>query len=213
MRYWLVFLILVPVVALAQVQQPGQVEPTQQPQAQLPDTMSAPPFTVRDKFDYRVVQTFGLRGFAGAAIGAAIGQARDAPHEWGQGVGGFADRYASGFAGNLSRQTFAFVLESTFHEDPRYFPSEDKSKKLRALNAVKQIIFAKNDNGTDTFAYARIFSNFGSAQLVNVWQPKSTGSVNSGLIRGLIGLGADAAYNFMQEFIPFTRPISLRHRH
>ncbi len=200
-------------IALAQVQQPGQLQPTQPQQSQLPDTVSAPPFTVRDKFDYRVVQTFGLRGFAGAAIGAAIGQARNAPHEWGQGVGGFADRYASGFAGNLSRQTFAFVLESAFHEDPRYFPSEDKRKKMRALNAVKQVIFAKNDNGTDTFTYARIFSNFGSAQFVNVWQPKSTGSVSSGLIRGVIGLGADAAYNFMQEFVPFTRPHSLRHRH
>jgi len=99
------------------------------------------------------------------------------------------------------------------HEDPRYFPSKDKSMKLRALNAAKQTIFAKNDNGSDTFAYARVFSDFGSAQFVNIWQPKSTGSVSNGLVRGLIGLGVDAAYNFMQEFVPFTRPRSLRHKH
>ncbi len=85
--------------------------------------------------------------------------------------------------------------------------------KLRALNAAKQTIFAKNDNGSDTFAYARVFSDFGSAQFVNIWQPKSTGSVSNGLVRGLIGLGVDAAYNFMQEFVPFTRPRSLRHKH
>ncbi len=195
-----------------QAQQPGQSQQSGQ-NPKLPDTMSAPPFTMADKFDYRVVQSFGLRGFAGSAVGAAIGQARNSPHEWGQGVEGFADRYASGFGGNLSRQTFAFVLESAFHEDPRYFPSEDKSMKLRAINALKQVVYAKNDNGSGTFAYARVFSDFGSAQFVNVWQPKSTGSVGDGLVRGLIGLGADAAYNFMQEFIPFTRPISLRHRH
>ncbi len=37
--------------------QPGQVQqPGAPPQAlQIPDTQSAPPFTVRDKFDYRVV--------------------------------------------------------------------------------------------------------------------------------------------------------------
>src|ERR1700761_471733 len=64
--------------------QPGQVQlPGAPPQAlQIPDTQSAPPFTVRDKFDYRVVQSFGLRGFVGAAISAGFGQGIDSPHEW-----------------------------------------------------------------------------------------------------------------------------------
>ncbi len=187
-------------------QQPGSLD-------QLPNTVSAPSFTVRDKFDYRIVQSFGLRGFAGAAIGAAIGQARNAPHEWGQGFSGFAERYGSGVAGNLARQTFAFTLESAFHEDPRYFPSEERTKKYRVINALKQVIICKTDSGKAGVAYARAFSNFGAAQFDNLWQPKSTGSVSDGLIRGVIGLGADAAYNFMQEFLPFTRPRSLRHRH
>ena len=195
--------------------QPGQThEPGAPPQAlQIPDTQSAPPFTLRDKFDYRVVQSFGLRGFAGAFIGAAIGQAENSPHEWGQGIGGFAERYGSGFAGNVSRQTFAFVLESAFREDPRYFPSEDKSKKLRLLNALKQVIICKTDNNASSFAYARVFSEFGAGQFINIWQPRSTSSVGDGFKRGFIGLGGDAAYNLMQEFIPFTRPHSLRNRH
>lgn len=198
--------------AAAPQSSPSSTPPPQQP-GQLPNTVSAPPFTAADKFDYRVVQTFGLRGFVGSGISAAIGQARNSPHEWGQGVQGFADRYGSGFAGNFSRQTFAFILETAFREDPRYFPSEDKSKKLRAVNAVKQVIICKTDDGKSSFAYARVFSTFGSAQFTNVWQPASTGSVGDGLLRGVIGLGADAAYNFMQEFVPFTRPKSLRHRH
>lgn len=200
--------------------QPGQVQQPQQgpipgapPAAlQIPNTESAPPFSVRDKFDYRVVQVFGLRGVVAAAISAGFGQATDSPQEWGQGVEGYAERYGSAFAGNLSRQTFAFVLESAFHEDPRYFPSEDKSKKQRMLNAFKQVIICKNDDGTASFAYARVFSDFGAGQFVNVWQPRSTSSVADGLKRSLIGLGADAAYDFLQEFVPFTRPRSLRHR-
>ncbi len=196
--------------------QPGQVAPSaQQPNGlkKLPATVSAPPFSVRDKFGYRVLQSFGARGFVGAAMGAAIGQARNAPHEWGQGFSGFADRYGSGFAGNLSRQTFAWVLESSFHEDPRYFPSQAKPMKQRALNAIKQVIICKTDSGRPQFAYGRVISEFGAGQFTNVWQPKSTGSVSSGFIRAFIGLGADAAFNFMQEFLPFTRPVSLRHRH
>jgi hypothetical protein len=168
---------------------------------------------VRDKFDYRVVQSLGARGLVGALMGAAVGQADNSPHEWGQGVHGFAERYGSGLAGNISRQTFAFVLESTFHEDPRYFPSEDKSTKYRIGNALRQVIVCKTDSGRSEFAYARVFSNFGAAQFDNIWQPPSTGSVGDGINRGLIGLGADAAYNVMQEFLPFTRPHSLRHRH
>ena len=191
--------------------QPARTTTPQQP-GQLPNTVSAPPFTVRDKFDCRVVQTFGLRGFAGAAIGAAIGQGLDSPGEWGEEVGGFAKRYGSGFASNFSRQVFAFTLESALREDPRYFPSEDKSKKQRMMNALKQAVFAKTDSGGDTFAYGRVFSAFGAAQLTNVWQPRSTGSVGKGFLRGVISLGGDTVYNFLQEFVPFTRPRSLRHR-
>lgn len=203
--------------------QPGQLATPQaqgQANGQAPNalenlskTVSAPSFTVRDKFDYRVVQSFGARGFIGALFGAAIGQADNSPHEWGQGVQGFAERYGSGLGGNFSRQTFAFVLESAFHEDPRYFPSEDRTMKQRAVNALKQVIICKTDSGHGEFAWARVISQFGAGQFVNVWQPRSSSSVADGFKRGFIGLGADTAYNFMQEFLPFTRPHSLRHRH
>lgn len=212
-----VFLFLVASSAILPAQnrpQPGQLA---QPATtggldSLPQTVSAPPFTTADKFDYRVVQSLGARGVVGAAMAASIGQARNSPYEWGQGMEGFSKRFASSFAGNLSRQTFAFVLETAFHEDPRYFPSQDRSKKYRALNALKQVIICKTDSGKAEFAYARVISQFGAGQFDNVWQPASTGSVANGFTRAVIGLGADAAYNFMQEFLPFTRPHSLRHR-
>ncbi len=200
--------------------QPGQLPNSSQTPGQQPGgledlskTVSAPSLTVRDKFDYRVVQSLGARGLVGALFGAAIGQAENSPHEWGQGVQGLAERFGSGLAGNVSRQTFAFVLESSFHEDPRYFPSEDRSKKYRLYNALKQAIVCKTDSGKSEFAYARVFSQFGGAQFDNIWQPHSTGSVLDGVMRGLTGLGADAGYNILQEFFPFTRPRSLRHRH
>jgi len=211
------FALVVALPLFAQVEQPGQPA-GQTPSAvkpdQLPNTVQAPPFTPLDKFDYRVVQMFGMKGFIGAGLGASIGQALDSPYEWGEGFGGFAKRYVSGFAGNVSRQTFAATLEAAFHEDPRYFPSDAHSTmKRRAFNALKQAIYTKTDNGGDSFAYARVISAFGAGQLVGVWQPSATAGVGQGLKRGFITIGADAGYNFLQEFIPFTRPISLRHRH
>lgn len=199
--------------------QPGQL-PSSQPQQQnvpdvlrLPTTVSAPPFTIADKFDYRIVQAFGLRALVGTAIGAAIGQATTTPYEWGGGVEGFAKRYASGFGGNLARQSFAFVLESTLREDPRYFPSEGEPVKVRFMNALKQVVVCKTNAGHSSLAYGKVISAFGAGQLVNTWQPASNRSVNDGLERGVFSLGGDLAYNLAQEFFPFTRPRSLRHRH
>ncbi len=178
----------------------------------LPKTVSAPPFTVHDKWDYRVVQSFGLRGLLGATVSSGIGQATSTPYEWGGGVEGFAKRYASSFAGNLSRQTFAFALESALHEDPRYFPSEGAPFKVRVLNAMKQVVVCKTDQGRSSFAYARVASAFAAGQFVNVWEPDSNNGIGDGFERGLFSLSGDFAYNLMQEFFRFTRPRSLRHR-
>lgn len=192
----------VPLLAQNPVNLPGQIGATQ----------SAKPFTVGEKFDYRVVQSLGFRGLAGGLLGAAIGQGLDSPHEWGQGFSGFATRYGSSVGGNFTRQSMAFVLESTFHEDPRYFPSEEKGFKARVKNVLLQTVVARTDSQTHRIAYARIASAFANAQLVNAWQPASTGSVGDGVLRGFTTLAGDLGYNFLQEFLPFTRPRSLRHR-
>jgi hypothetical protein len=185
------------------VQQPGILR----------DTMSADPLPVSRKFQVRVVQAFGIRGFLGSAVGAGIGQATNTPSEWGQGAEGFADRYASGFGNNLNRQVFAFTLESLLHEDPRYFPSTEKTTGARIKNVIRQILFTKTDKGSSRLAYGRLISAFGAAQLTNTWQPSSNSSVGDGIERGFIILGGDAAIDLMQEFIPFTRSNPFRHRH
>jgi hypothetical protein len=179
--------------------------------AQVGATASAEPFTVAEKFDYRIVQTIGLRGLAGGVLGAAIGQGLDSPDEWGQGGAGFGKRYASSIAGNVTRQSMAFVLESTFHEDPRYFPSEEKGFKARVKNVLLQTVVARTDSQGNRFAYGRVISAFANAQLVNTWQPASTGSVGDGVMRGFTTLAGDLGVNCLQEFVPFLRPKALRH--
>jgi hypothetical protein len=181
----------------------------------LPDqvgpTMTANPFSIADKFDYRVVQSFGLRGFVGAGFGAAIGQERDVPREWGEGWGAYSTRYAAALGTNLTRQSMAFGLESALHEDPRYFPSEERGFGARMKNVLLQTVVTRTDSGGESFAWARMGSAFAAGQFVNVWQPRSTSTPGGGLTRGCIILGGDLAYNLFQEFVPFVRPRSLRH--
>ncbi len=178
--------------------------------AQIGPTLTADAMTVHEKFNYRVIQSFGLHGYMGAAMGAAIGQARNSPREWGQGVGGFAIRYASGIGTNLSRQTMAFGIEAALHEDPRYFPSKEKGLVRRLRNALLQTVVARTDSGRETFAWGRMGSALGAGELANAWQPPSTSTPGRGLQRGVIILGGDLSYNLLQEFVPFVRPRGLR---
>jgi hypothetical protein len=179
---------------------------------QLANTMQAPPLSVGDKFKTDVTQTLGLRGLLGAAVGASIGQGTNTPGEWGQGGGAYGKRFASSVAGSLSRQTLSFGLESALHEDPRYFPSTQHTKKARIWNVVKQTFFTRTDSGRSSFAYATVISAFGTGQLVNAWQPDSNNNFSDGIERGFISLGLDAASNLMQEFIPKFRPRELRQK-
>jgi hypothetical protein len=179
---------------------------------QLANTMQAAPLSVRGKFKTDVFQTLGFRGLLGAAIGSSISQATNTPGEWGQGADAYGTRFASSLGGSLSRQMFSFVLESATHEDPRYFPATEHTKKARIWNVVKQTFITRTDAGGSSFAYATVISAFGAGQLVNTWQPKSTSGVSDGIERGFISLGLDAASNLMQEFVPQLRPRALRQK-
>lgn len=178
----------------------------------LPDSLSAPPLTVGGKLGSRVIQSFGIRGIVGAAVGAGFGQALGTPYEWGGGMEGFGKRYASNFGGNLARQTFSFALESALHEDPRFFPSSSPLFKNRLFNSVKQVFLSKTDSGHTSFAYGKVISAFAAGQLINTWQPASNGKVSDGLERGVISLGGDLSYYLLQEFFPFTRSKHFRHQ-
>jgi hypothetical protein len=197
--------------ATQDTQIPSNAAPRQQP-GQLPNSVSVSPLTVGDKFKYRILGSFSIRGLLGNVVGAAIGQAMNTPSEWGQGWGAYGVRYASGLGATLSRQTFAFTLESVLHEDPRYFPSEEKTKGARIKNVLKSVVITRTDSGGNQFAYGRVISAFGAGQLVNAWQPRSNSHVSDGIERAFIVLGVDAGFDLMQEFLPFTRPKALRRR-
>lgn len=169
--------------------------------------------SVRDKFQLRVIETFGIRGFLGSALGAGIAQWAGVPQEWGGGAEGFGLRYGSSFGNAVSRQVFAFGLDSAFHEDSRYFPSNEKGFGPRVKNVIKQVLIAKKDDGTATFASSRVISAFAAGQLVSTWQPRSNNSFGDGLERGALSLAGDLGYFAIQEFFPFTRNSVFRHHH
>ncbi len=172
--------------------------------------MTAPSLSVGEKFEYHAVHSFGLGAWMGVGVSAAVSQATNTPSEWGQGVEGFGTRAGSAFGVNLSRNGMAFVMESALHEDPRYFPSREKSFGRRLRNVVVQTLVTRTDSGGNRFAFARVSTAFAAGQLANAWQPHSTSDFSDGVLRGCITLGGDAALNFLKEFVPFFRSKEFR---
>src|SRR4051812_28684042 len=69
----------------------------------LQDTLTARKLSPGRKFEYRVIQQFGIRGVLGSAVGAAIAQGFNTPEAWGSHWDGYGKRYASAFGLAMTR--------------------------------------------------------------------------------------------------------------
>ncbi len=186
---------------------PAPVGPAQAPLAKPPsDTgYQYKPFTVGQKFKADTKDTFGPIALIGVGISAGIDQFTNTPSAWGQGAAGYGRRYASDFGINAAHQYFGFALQTALHEDPRYFPSADRSVKGRLKSVVRQAFITRTDSGGETFAYARWASAFGAGLLSDTWMPQSDAHIHDGLAEGAYLLGINVGLNLAEEFIPFFR--------
>jgi hypothetical protein len=184
----------------------GSADPTK-------GTMTTPPvvytpWTVGQKFKAATRDTIGPFALAGVGVAAGYAQLANTPSEWGQGAVGYGRRYGNAFGVNLSYQYFNATLESVLHEDPRYFPSVDRSAKARIRHAVAQTFLTRKDDGTDGFAYGRWVGAFGAGFLSNTWNPRSNNHASDALETGGAIIGLNFALKLGQEFIPFLRHLN-----
>jgi hypothetical protein len=196
----------------------GQVLPSSSTSPALPptpgrlaDTLTSGRLSSREKFNFRVIEQFGVRGILGTAVSAAIGQGFDTPDAWGTHWDGYGKRYASGFAVGVTRGVIELGLEDVLHQDPRYFPSSRVGFAPRLRNVFEQVIIAKDDNGRAVIASGRIGGALGAGFIANAWQPKGNGGAADGVERAGLSLVGDAAFFLLQEFVPFIRNSAFRH--
>lgn len=173
----------------------------------LPDTAAISPLTVRKKFIRSTKGTFGPVALAFDAVGAGYEQLTNSPGPWGQGGAAYGKRFASTFGINFVNQYSEFALASALHQDPRYFPSVDRSYKARIKNALKQAFIAKTDNGGSQFAVAKIGGALAGGFAPNAWLPGTDNHVSNGFETAGVLLALDTAFNLAQEFVPAFRHI------
>lgn len=138
---------------------------------------------------------------------AAIGTARNNPHEWGQGASGFAKRAASGFGQHIIKGTIETGVGALHHENLHYQRSNLHGTWPRLKYAVKStFIVPRTNRPGKTFAAGRVAGNMGAGLISRAWQPASTAGLGAGVASGGIGIAGDVGVHVAREFWPQKRP-------
>jgi Carboxypeptidase regulatory-like domain len=162
----------------------------------------AAPLTSKQKFKLAVVVSKDPATFALVGITAGLEHWENALSGYGQGIGGYAQRYAASYGDNLS-STFlsAAILPSLLHQDPRYFYRGRGSIMVRALYAISTIAICKGDNGHWQPNYSNVLGDLGSAGISTLYYPSTDRhNVHVTVDNSLIGVASGAFANLFQEF-------------
>lgn len=157
---------------------------------------------VMDKLRLHAESTYSPSAMLGIAAYAGGMQRADVPKEWGQGAGAYGKRFASTLAWSGIHSTLAFGLDSSLHQDPRYFPSRESGFWRRSGHALRGTLLTRTDRGGETISTWRIGSAYGAAFLSNAWYPDRLNTVRLGMIEGSVTLGLGFFSNLGVEFWP-----------
>jgi len=142
--------------------------------------------------------TFGLTG----AI-AGLQQAQNDFSGYGQGAAGYGRRYGAAY-GDMVTSTLigSAILPSLLKQDPRYFYKGTGSKRSRLLYAIANSVICKGDNGHWQANYSAILGGLAAGGISNLYYPaKDREGAELTFENALIGIGATAAANVLQEFV------------
>jgi hypothetical protein len=162
----------------------------------------AAPLTSKQKFQLAgktIVDpiTFGL-----TAIIAGLQQAQNDYGGYGQGGQGYAKRYGAAYADTVTGTLIgSAILPSLLRQDPRYFYKGTGSKRSRVFYALANSVICKGDNGHWQANYSGMLGSLAAAGISNLYYPANDRGAGLTFENTLIGIGATAAANVLQEFV------------
>ena len=172
----------------------------------------ADPLDLNSKLQFHAASVYSPLSIAGYAAYAGILQGIAAPEEWGQGGGAYGKRVASTAGCSAIYGVLAFGLDSTLHQDPRYFRSHDTGFWRRTAHALRGTILTRTDHGGETLSVWRLGGAYGSAYLSNQWYPDRLNTARLDVLEGTLRIGFDFAGNLGAEFWPDVKRKILRRK-
>ena len=146
--------------------------------------------------------TFGPYAGLSSVFGAAISQALDRPHEWGQGGGGYRLRVASSYGSTLVANTIAYGASTLFRDDNRYFRSNKDRFRARLAHVLVSPYQAHDNAGLARFSASSFLGGVGGAAIPLAWSPASWQGWNNVGVNYAIWYGGLAGINLVREFYP-----------
>jgi len=163
----------------------------------------AAPLSPKQKFALALRTTVDPVTFALTGASAGLEQAQNHFGGYGQGALGYARRFGANYADAVTG-TFigAAILPSLLKQDPRYFYKGTGSTRSRILYALANAFICKGDNGHWQPSYSGILGSLASGGISNLYYPANDrDGVDLTFENALIGIGASAAANLLQEFL------------
>jgi hypothetical protein len=156
-----------------------------------------------EKFKLFVDESISLHALAEWSLGAAINQAADTPHGYGQGGEGYATRFGASMAGSATSSFFStFLLASALHQDPRFFPERDPTLTRSVKYSVQRLFVTRNDEGRDVANWSGLVGPLLSEGLANAYWPERERTAGQTFQRYGIGLGVRLGGNVLREYWP-----------
>jgi hypothetical protein len=174
----------------------------------------AAPLTSKQKYELAWKSTVDPVTFVLTGASAGVEQALNQFGGYGQGAQGYGKRYGAAYA-DLVTSTFIgqAILPSLLKQDPRYFYKGTGSTRSRVLYAIANSVICKGDNRRWQANYSAILGSLASGGISNAYYPPNDRGAGLTFENTLIGIGATAASNLLEEFvIPKLTPNLPMHR-
>lgn len=165
--------------------------------------------TQKTKVINYLFDAFGPYPLAGAALGAGINQANNAPPEWRQGFEGYTDRFASNYGIVMVATTSRYGLSEALKEDAMYYRCECSGLLPRLSHALFSTLTARRgDDGHRVFSIPALVGPYaGTMAAAYGWYPSRYGAKDA-FRSGNYSLLAFAVQNIALEFF-YSGPHSL----
>jgi hypothetical protein len=140
--------------------------------------------------------------FIDTGIGAGIQQWRNNYPEFSQGMEGYGKRFGAIYADHVSSIIIGHVvMQSIFHQDPRYFYKGTGSIRSRALYAIGTAFVRKGDNGHWQPDYSDVLGSLAAGEISTLYYPASSRPGRRLVDNAMLGFGGRAVHNLLHEFV------------
>jgi hypothetical protein len=163
---------------------------------------NAAPLTAAQKFHLGWKTIIDPVAIVDTGIGAGFQEWRNKYPEFGQGTEGYGKRFGAQYADYASGILVGHVvMQSIFHQDPRYFYKGTGSIRSRALYAIGTAFVRKGDNGRWQPDYSDVLGGLATGEISTLYYPSSSRQGRRLFDNVLLGFGGRAAHNLLHEFV------------